>query len=556
MRNNNNNDIEFNKGSRSNRKPKRKKGNNKSVNRNRNYKDEGLMTSLNTPNVITDGSKDNDPKWYMNLDPIAKDYASLPMSQVLGLGTKSWTRLSNPNYGNAGTARYAAGIMTIDFIPTIGDNSSGATAPVNLAAQELYTLVRRANSGAKNYDKTDLMMVILAMDSAYMLYEDLLRAYRVISTFSSVNRYYPNTVLAALGYDSSLTDNIAQFRGILDVFAYKLASINIPDQLDLIKRHSWMCSNIYLDMDDVKAQSYAFKPTHLYRWTEGADATPTSLKMIDFHSASYPTMNLYTLSSITTLINSIMNPLLGSEDVGVITGDMLKAFGQEAMIKIKPVEEYAAINPVYSEEVIMQIRNTFCMVDVQSSVTGGTGDITQVLSSTIKGPYLEQKLFSHPSDGKRRLGSAPLLNFIREDATPENVLVATRLISTMGSIDSNGNSPLLYYGTEVVESNRIWILQDNSYTSYAIDQDLYFASGADQLTVNNNLNRLHYWSQFDNAPAIYLYTSPATPDEPENYMGAMTDLCNYIYLDDETLRRLHEVATMSLFTVKDYKLSF
>lgn len=517
-------------------------------------KDDGYMTSLEQPNVVTEGNKDNDPKWYMNLDNIAKDYASLPMSQVLGLASYNWERFTGA-YSSTGAPFRAYGLMTLKFLPTIGANDDGATAPVNLAAQQIYTLIRQANSGAKNYDKTDVMMVILAMDSAYMLYEDLLRAYRVMSTYSSVNRYYPNGILQALGFDPSISNNIAQLRGLLDTFAYKLASINIPDQIDLIKRHSWMCSNIYLDDDSNKAQSYAFVPRTIYQWVEGVADNPTHLSPIILHREG----SQLKVEDVVLLIDTIMNPIMGSEDIGVITGDMMKAFGEAGMIKIRPVEDYAALVPVYSKEVLMQIRNTFSAPEVNTSTPGATGDIHQVLTSTINGPYLEQKLSCNPgADGGRRIASTPILNFIDEDATPENVMVATRLISVMNPTGSGGISTFKWYGTEVIVKMNIWIYDStNVMTGYAIDQDLYFSTTMSQSNLTANAFRIQGLSHFNNAPSQYLYAKDTIDTETRpQYIGATANLCNYIFLDDETLKNLHQTATMSLFTVKDYKMNF
>lgn len=517
------------------------------------YSDAGYMSSLEAPNIITqNNNKDNDANWYMNLDPIARDYASLPMSQALGLRAYNWERLTNDYYSTSGAGMIMYGLMTISFIPTIGPNDSGSTAPINLAAQELYTLTRRANSGAKNYDKTDLMMVIMAMDSAYMLYEDMLRAYRVMSTFSSVNRYYPNGILQSLGYDPSLTFNIAQFRGILDVFAYKLASINIPDQMDIIKRHSWMCSNIYLDDDTNKSQSYAFVPRTLYKWTEGVGDTPTHLSPRTIHQVG----TQLSLADITNLIDEFMNPILGSEDVGVITGDMAKAFSEAGMIKIKPVEDYAALVPVYSSEVLMQIRNVFSVPSVPTVVPGADMTISPVLSSTVKGPYLQQKIACIPgADGGRRVHCSPMLNFVTEDATPENVMVATRLISVVSAIGSGGISNFLYYGTEVVVEMRVWYLNDTGVMAgYSIDQDLALTTSMSYDNMNDNFGRIQACSQFNNCPANYLFTQDGA-NKPL-YIGPTINVNNYIYLDDETLKNLHDAATMSLFTVKDYKLAF
>lgn len=515
------------------------------------YKDEGYLTSLG-PNVITKGDKDNDSSWYMHLDPIARDYASLPMSQVLGLPTMNWSRkYASSNLLNASDPWTAWGIYVIEFTPTIGQNN-GSTAAINVAAQQLYTLIRRNASGTILFDKMMVMMLYMAMDSAYMLYEDLLRAYRVMTTYSSVNRYYPTAMLAAMGFDQSVVDDITKFRGMLDVFAYRLASINIPDQMDIVKRHSWMCSNVYLDNDSNKAQSFIFRPKRLYRWTEGVGDTLTHLTPFQYHGST-----LLTLDSISDIIDSVMNPILGSEDIGTISSLIDRAFGENGLIKIKPVEDYATLVPVYSEEVLMQIRNTFCLPGNLTFPPGATGAIEYVTSSTVKGPYLQQKLACIPgADGGRRIGVSPVLNFINEDATPENVMVASRLISLTTNAGSGGVANLLYYGTEIIEDMYMLIYNaTQNYTTYTIDQDLYFSSNMSNDNLAGNAIRLWGSSEFRNAPANYLFTaSSADPTSGEYYYQGLTaDLNNYLYLDDETVKNLHEVAVTSLFTVKDYQ---
>lgn len=516
---------------------------------NKGYVDRGYMTSLG-PNVITQGDKDNDPAWYMHLDPIAKDYANIPMAQVLGLSSTNWARsYASSNLLNANEAWVGYGLMSINFIPTIGQND-GATAAVNLAAQQLYTLIRRNASGTLKFDKTDVMMLVLAMDSAYMLYEHLLRGYRVISTFSSVNRYYPNSVLTALGFDVNLVDELTWFRGVLDMFAYKLASVNIPDQMDLIKRHSWMCSNIYLDNDSNKAQSYVFRPTHIYKWVEGTDSEPTHLSLTPLYNITLGK------STIPNLIDTIMSPILGSEDVGEISSMAQKAFGDAGMIKIKPVEDYANLVPVYSREVLMQIRNMYMLPGDLTFAPGADATISPVLSSTVKGPYLQQKLACIPgADGGRRIGISPLLNFIDEDATPENVLVATRLVNLTTAAGSGGVANLLIYGTEVVESATAYRFDaTGNLTSRQIDQDLYFSPTMSGANLAANAERVRLSAEFNNSPSEYLFV-PANltaPDAQYNYVGVHADLNNYTYIDDQTMKDLHEVAVMSLFTVKDY----
>lgn len=533
-------------------KKKRRRGNPRRSTENNDYLKS--TQGYDTPNVVTKGP-DNDPKWYMNLEPAAKDYASLPFNQVLGLPADC-NRGTNPNF--AGGTNYQPGLMTIHFDPTIGMNSTGPTAPVNLAAQQLFTLIRRNKSGTMKYDKTDLMMCIMAMDSAYMVYEDLLRAYRVISTFNGMNRYYPNGIIQALGFNQNIQYQLSRFRGILDMFAYKLASVNIPDQLDIVKRHSWMCSNIYLDDDNIKGQSYAFVLNSYYVWVEGTDSQPTYLRKTAYHNVN--TIPTFDLDAIETMVDNIMNPILGSEDIGWITGDMLTTFGENGMIKIRPVEDYAALIPVYSGEVLLQIRNVFSCIGNPTSTAGSTGNIEQVLTDTTSGPYLKQSftISSSTSDWGSRVGIKPLLNFINEDTSPENVMVSTRLMTLCSAFGSGSTAQVNIYGTENVIAMRIWTMTGSEpiVSSVVFDQDCTIVDGntiGDSLV--RNLRIAGLVSAFNNSPTLYFFKRVGTTTVQTMKIGHVANICNYMYLDDEDLKHLHEIATMSLFTIKDYQLN-
>lgn len=69
--------------------------------------------------------------------------------------------------------------MKIGFVPSIG-RTSGESSPANVASKNIYSFVRFANSGRTNYEATDLMMFLLAMDNAYMYAGYLIRIYGII----------------------------------------------------------------------------------------------------------------------------------------------------------------------------------------------------------------------------------------------------------------------------------------------------------------------------------------------------------------------------------------
>lgn len=536
------------------------------------------------PHVITDSKASNDPSWYTHIYPLAKDVASLsfniPTGQIfdptIDAGSNYpegwdgekffWTKASGmPNYG----FNSVPGIMVMEVAPILGQCMDPNDA-ANLAAQQQYTLVRKANSGAINYDKTDLMMLNLAMDSAYMLYEYLLRGYRTFGMYKTMNRYMPDALLDAQGFSPSLYTQLANFRTLLDMFAYNLASINVPDQFDFIRRHSWLFTNVYKDSPLDKASMYLFRPDGFYVWTEGVDSQPTYL---DYKARRalfglIDTDLISSLDQIKNAIDTIMMPILGSQDVGTISGDLAKAFGEGGMIKIKPVEDHEALLPVFDMEVISQIENA----NIFHKPTNL--QVTQHLDNTIAGPYLKQDVRLHTADAVKRF-IKPLLNLHIESPTPEDVVVATRFIGRVGAPRiSNDEASISYFevdslGTEIITSCFVYqySLLPGSETQRRIKTvsitqevpvcDLVNVGAPIPGILAHNLAEIStVISAFAHHPTIYLIgaqtVQSTTVSSPGVFAGTIQDYDNYVWLESDTIRNLNDAAVLSEFAVKDY----
>lgn len=141
-------------------------------------------------------SKPNDPRWYAQNPQLLRDTASFPYSWPLGNKLNLGQHAPEINKGSI------PGIMGIYTAPTFGwaDNPN---SPINVAARNVYSYVRHANSGHANYDAPDLMLYLCAMDSIYSYLSYLKRVYGVVSTYSYTNRYYPKAVIQAMHVDST-----------------------------------------------------------------------------------------------------------------------------------------------------------------------------------------------------------------------------------------------------------------------------------------------------------------------------------------------------------------
>lgn len=306
--------------------------------------------------------KYNDVSWYTKNDAMLKDAASLSYNTPLGsplhlekvfMATKSTSSIKVNSYLDT-----IPGLMSLRVVPTVGVSTNSAS-PANLAAQNIYSYVRYQNSGAKNYDQADLMLYLLAMDSIYASWNYMKRAYGVLSMYSQYNKYMPKAYFRAFGLDfEDFLSNIADFRMFLNQTAAEISSFCVPAVMSFFVRHSWMFSNVYKDSDNYKAQQYLFTPAWLYKYDETGSKFGGRLVPVVFPKDSAYPFTPWKFVDLKTNIRSMIDAVAYSEDIGVMSGDILKAYGQGQLFKLEPVLPDYTVQPVYMEEVLNQIHNS------------------------------------------------------------------------------------------------------------------------------------------------------------------------------------------------------
>lgn len=220
----------------------------------------------------------NSPAWYNKNPQLTKDVANFSFSQITGL-PQNWSG-DMPTKGSEfdGDKHYVPPLMKLNYLPTYGKSTMKSHA-LNVAAEKFYSFIRHANSGSRNYESPDLMMYIMAMDSAISLWAHAMRTYGLLRTYSPSNRYLPKQVVEAINGDfDAFQNDMAQFRSDINWFAAKLSSFNIPNTCDMIRRHMFMVSNLYMDQDSPKGQMYIFEPIRFYRFTPTKYETGGSLE--------------------------------------------------------------------------------------------------------------------------------------------------------------------------------------------------------------------------------------------------------------------------------------
>lgn len=516
-------------------------GKNRSSKRKSKSQGRARSTSGNSPVSAGDISKDtsykgpNDPAWYIPTDQSLKDVANFSFNNPLGL----------PNVGTAyptlASAEYdpnrVPGVMSLWLAPAIGVSEDKSSA-VNVASQAIYAQIRRSNSGAKNYDSADLMSVILAVASAFSMASFCARSYGIANVYSSQNRYLPNALLASSGIiPSSLVNNLADYRARLNNAILKLNSLTIPSNIPLVQRWVHIYDSYYTDSKTVAPQLFIANPQFFYIRPDDAQSTVIWSANLGY-SAPQNAMNYI------AELEELVGMLLESEDVGTICGDILKAY-EGAIVQFPLIPETYTVLPSDSDEIRAQFENAVNLrlnASSTSSIYIDPANLGYIQTSyTLKAVT--------PYSG---FAGDKVLNFHKEDVTPEDVIVATRLVpginkATYSQADNAAMIELSSVGSEMLANVTIGIVDPSSTTGFKfLPAGNRLLSG---LSTGTSAASLFLTSAFDWAPEerVFVYNDPVDGQSDVEYLtyfGSLWDFDNYTKLNISDINRLNETAIM------------
>lgn len=495
--------------------------------------------------------KFNDPAWYISRDQLAKDVASLSFNNALGAPIT----IDFDQDGQTSASNFTLnipGIMTIITVPTMGAASDGAAA-INIAAKNIYSWVRHQNSGHANYDAPDLMLYLGAMDSVYCLIAYMMRAYGVARIFSQTNRYVGDALLSAMGLNpTEIRANLANFRSFINMTITKASAFCTPNVMSVYRRHFWMFSGIYKDEDITKSQMYMYRPAAVWQYeeTDGVGRLQTVNFASTLSTAGEVTLGTLSLASLRTMVENTLSKLTSSEDINIMSGDILKAYGRENLWVLGLINEDYVVMPVYSAEVLEQIHNTsfigsrpthnIAPTDTQVAYTMDAFNVYQ--DPTIG----EGALLCTPQVvGGKQLGYSRVIDFDKEDPTPEDVLVATRN-TVMGT-------PMLIGSGD---TRKVVTTLDSFASDLALYATISTISGG--VIVNNSIATgdtnyatalVNIINKFKQAPLLYNMSSSSWDGSLNGIVG---ELGNYTVIDYNDLNRMHQSAILAMLGVPFY----
>lgn len=538
----------------------------------------------------------NDPVWYSHDPQLVRDVASLSYNATLGTTESLYPEEISVFEGNI-TLRETSkgcvpGLMILPFLSVLGSDSSQAQGAATIAARKIYAYVRHANSGSANYDAPDLMLFLFGMDGIYSALAHADRLYAMACQANNKNLYQYVSYIRACGINyEDLLQHLASYRARINVLKARANSLNIPNKFDFFSRHVWMSTKIFKDYNVTRSQEYMYVPHGLWAYDEKNNRLVCSVLNELGSNGNDGLEGNTTLGVMLDRISNALDSFITSESAGIMSGDVLKAYGEGNLVKLKMTELDPVVEVGYSEEVLTQIQGAtlhgeysdfeqFQIIqDTDGNIrTKGKISTDQFLANDVdhfKVPgrvYLETALYG--SDIGEARGHVEfkrthtIINMYKDDPTPDDNMVATRLSNDIciSGAEFNASSGLVEvstnFGSEIITGAKI-VYRDGgkfkvSPTLRTIEiQELSTSTSGDMLRQDFKLVDLvaRLLAYFDWAPIVYVMgvssmgSYSSMPQQTGVMLYSNQELTNYAVIDTATLERMHRVAIMSLLDI-------
>lgn len=576
---------------------------------------EGAAYMSSFGSVLKGAGSINDPKWYTVNESMSQYADTISFCQPMcGYLAPHASRDNDATYS-------VGGVMGIGFVPTIGVNPAGVTysvlgevstpAPITECARQFYAYVRYANSGHTNYDEGSMQMYLIAYDSAIYMLSYAARLIGIMNTpESSLNKFQKIGWLKAAycqdltvtGYET-IVSHLPAFKAELNDAINRLSSYVVPDNISYYKRHAFLCNSILADSEYSKTQYYLYYPAGYFLYHNRISGTevhdPERLEFVQWNFSHEDGVTL--LTRLTGAINHIINNLKESEIVGVISGDILRAYGDEGVMHFENLDYNYKAKPITDELTLNQLKNTLLVGDLtltfketgketfykDRSVTGldicqlPDGSLYQgIVVAKAEADTLSVAQMTFPGIPVRAQFNmlSPVLNTDVTSPKGDDILELSRNLVTFEEFGDSTAYNLAFQTGNISWGSRYWVTPgEGDPTTWKLSlQHVRFlkAVGSELFTnmtvVGMGLNVQNPFAAFaitykggsetltfDDATMDFMasvYSFKYCPQitwaaNDDHIHMIMTELENYAILSDQQLATLHRIALLSEFYV-------
>lgn len=466
-------------------------------------------------------SAQNDVSWYVARPNMLTDVARVPMNVATGVP------ISIPGHaGGAGSNYTLPGVATLTWYPTVG-LSKDASSPINVVARSLFSFIRHVNSGTINYEQSDVVMYLMAIDSIYTVFQSCVRIYGLSMLSNPFNRYWMDVYAKEAGADpDDLRKNRDAYLGRINGLAAKISNLFCPNTFPFITRHIWLSSGVYLDRDSARAQAYIFKVGGYLKYDP---------KHENGGAMIMNKITATTLGEWLDMLEDMLGAVITDSDFSKISGDVLAAYGVQNMMRIATVDRDYVVVPTFQPEVLTQIQNTMWL-DPKDTLKWATEEgQTAAIWQKDNVVYSLPNVATNVSSPRESMLLMPM-----DEPTPADIMVATR---NMYYLEKDGTANNVYYvhcGSEIFTKVHVQATADAKFTSF-LDIAKYNKYST---TVGSSLPSYNILTNFSMHPSIYV---DATIGASNTFI--LAEINNAVALPDATLEGMHTNALLSEFNI-------
>jgi len=306
-----------------------------------------------------------------------------------------------------------------------------------------------------------------------------------------------------------------------------------------------MYSSIFKDEDVQKAQMYMYVPAYLWKFALNTDqsgmlATREVTCALDANNGQIipaNDANLLKHSNLMTIGNDLLDAIYRDEDAGIISGDIIKAYGVDKLWKLTEIAPEYATLPIFSEEVLTQIHNTRFFGAVAWQDTNIPGQVDIACLDLIQDPSINKGTLIFEPIAARNVSNCydAILDTWKEDPSADDVIVATRN---------------MLYANKLADRKYAIV---SSGTELPLFADVFYFNTVNTLTKETLYGYDSWWHNLGTGQSVLTkfneYPHHIVDDGNGNLVDINGELSNYTILGGNEIMKMNESAILSEFAV-------
>ncbi len=304
-------------------------------------------------------------------------------------------------------------------------------------------------------------------------------------------------------------------------------------------------------------------PAGFLRYNETAGAGKLDFVSLDSDGITYAP-NRLTYSELCKFGNDLVNQVSLSEDIGIMSGDILKAYGENGIFKVSSISAEYMVLPVLDQTMLSQFQNLTMLTRNFKGNTNGVIEALSVTQDPVAGILKFKPEWNYTNSEKyTTLAGIKLITMPTDIVEPIMTMEATRLSNIVVPNADNSGYTLNTCGSEICldcfvymyaadEANpSIGELRSTNVTEeILLTIDMNAQPDGSYANMVEAMNTMGVISVFDWHPNFKVITRHKDANGQVDFYRVpmfMQDVNNYSAFTEVDFQRMNDVALLSEF---------